>query len=117
MPDIEQKKHVIRERARALIITFLLKKIPGQIIVELIWFVGLQINQEPSENGVSGVYSLQIITMVQDISYDKHYRFRLVFCVKFYEDRNIINNMEEQKVSGIFLGPTASFQGSYKKFP
>ena len=45
VPYIERKSCVIKESARVLIIAFLFKKILGRIIIELIWFVGLWLNQ------------------------------------------------------------------------
>ena len=45
--DIERNNRVIKECTRAIIITFPFNKIPGRIIIELIWFVGIWINQEP----------------------------------------------------------------------
>ena len=51
VPDIKHKNRIIKERARALISTFPFKNIPGRIIIELIRFVGIWINQEPSEMG------------------------------------------------------------------
>ena len=52
--------------------------------------------------------------MVQDLAYEKHYKFRFGSCVESHEDRNTTNGMEEQTVSVIWLGPTENFQGSYK---
>ena len=49
---IELKKCLTKELARALIISFSFKKIPVQIIIELIRFVGYCIKQEPLENWV-----------------------------------------------------------------
>ena len=78
--------------------------------------MGLCPNQEPSENGVSGVYYLQNIILGQDLAYDKHCKFRFGAYVESHEDHHITNNMEEQTVSGICLGPNANFQGRYKIF-
>ena len=72
VPDIERKKPLIKECARALISTFTFKNIPFQIIIELIRSVVLWINQEPSDNGLSDMYSPRNITMGQYIAYDKH---------------------------------------------
>ena len=55
VPEIERKNRVIKGRARLLIRNFPLKKIPGRIIIELVRFVGICLNQEPSENGVLDV--------------------------------------------------------------
>ena len=116
MPDIEHKKRVIKDRARALIIISPFKNIPGRTIIELIRFVGIWLNQELYENGVSDVYSPQNIFMVQDLAFEKHCKFRLRYYVYDHDYHNITNNTEEQKVSGICLGPTAKFQGSCKIF-
>ena len=99
-----------------MISTFPFKKIPGRIIIEIICFLGLWLNQEPLENGVSGVYSPKNIIMGQDLDYDKHCKIIFGFYVEAHEDRNIPNDMEEQTVSGICLVPTAKFQGSYQIF-
>ena len=47
--------------------------------------------------------------MYQDLAYDKHCKFIIGSYVKYREDFKIINNVEEQTVSGICLGPTANF--------
>ena len=75
MPDIERKNCAIKERAISLISTFLFKKIPGWIIIELIPFVGLWRNQETPDNGVSDVYYPQNMIMVQALSYYKQFKF------------------------------------------
>ena len=52
--------------------------------------------------------------MVQDLAYENHCKFRFGSCVESHEDRNITNDMEEQTVSVICLGPTENFQGGHK---
>ena len=56
------------------------------------------------------------IFMFQDLAYDKHCKFIFGSYVESHEYCKIINNMEELTVSGICLGITAKFQGSYKIF-
>ena len=72
MKDIEQNSHAIKERAREMIRTFPFKKITGRIIIELIQFVGIWINQDPSDNRVLDVYSPQNIITGQELDYEKH---------------------------------------------
>ena len=115
VPYIEHKNRVNKEFARALIRTFKFKKVPGRYIIELVWLVGLWLNQEPSENGVSDVYSLQNIIMIQDLDYDNHCKFISRSYVESHEYYKINNDMEERIVGGIFMVPTANFQGRYKK--
>ena len=75
--------------------TFPLNNIPGQIIIELIQFVGLWFNQNPPENWVLDMYSPQNIIMVQDLAYDKHWNFRFGSYVEAEKDRKITNGLEE----------------------
>ena len=116
-PDIEFKNRVIKERARSPIISFPFKKIPGQIIIEMFRFLGIWINQAPSYNGVSDVYSPQNIIMGQDLAYDKHCKFRFGSYVEAHEDRKIANETEERTVSCIYPGPLQNFRGAITYFP
>ena len=94
MADIEYNNRVIKERARALISNFPFMNIPGQIIITVIRFVGLWLNQEPSDNGVSAVNSTQNIIIGQDIAYDKNCKLIFGYYVGSHEYRTIPNNME-----------------------
>ena len=73
--DIEYKNCVIKEIARELIIKFPFKKVPVRIIIGLIRFVGIFLNQESLHNGASDVYYPRNIIMSQYIVYDKHFKF------------------------------------------
>ena len=112
--EIEHRNCVIKERAISLISTLMFKNTPGRIIIELIWFVGIWINQEPSENGVLDVYYPRNKIMVQDLAYGNECKFRFWYYVEASENHKITNDMEEQTVSGIRLGTNENFQGSYK---
>ena len=91
--EIELKIRIIKEFARAMIRTFPFNKIPGQIIIKLIRFVGVYLDQEPSENGVSNVYYPPNIIMGQDLAYENHCKFRFRSYVESHEDCNITNVM------------------------
>ena len=54
--------------------------------------------------------------MVQDIAYDKHYKFRFGSYTEDQEYHKITNDMEELTVNGICLGPPPKFWGIYKIF-
>ena len=62
------------------------------------------------------MYSPKNIIMDQDLAYEKHCKFIFGSYVEDNEYCKITNNMKEQIVSGICLGPTANFQGRYKIF-
>ena len=91
---IERKNHVIKERKISPIRTFPFKNIPGQIIIEIIRFVGICINQGPSYNGVSDFYSPHNIIMVKNIAYENHCKFIYGSYVEDHEYHNIDNYME-----------------------
>ena len=95
-----------------MITTFSFKNIPGQIIIELVRFLGIWINQYPSENEVSGVYSPRNIIMVQYLSYDKHCKLIFSSCVESHEDTNITNNMEENNSAVFAWAPLQTFRGA-----
>ena len=94
VPDIERNNRIIKKRARLPISTFPFKNIPVWMIVELLWFVGIWLNQEPSDNGVLDLYFPLNIIMGQDIDYDKHCKFRFSSYVEAHEDRKISKDME-----------------------
>ena len=75
VPQIKHKNCVIKDHARALISTFPFKKISGRITIELIRFLGIWLNQKPSENGVPDVNSPQNVIMGQYLTYEKHCKF------------------------------------------
>ena len=81
------------ERARSLISTFLFKNIPGLIIIEPIRLVRIWTNQEPLDNGVSGVYYSRNIIMGKDLSYNKHYNFIFGSYVEAHDYCKINNYM------------------------
>ena len=116
MTEIKCKNRVIKKRAQALLSSFLFKNISGRIIIELIRFVGIWFNQDPSYNGVSYVYYPQNIIMGQYLAYDKHCKFRFGSYVETNDGYEINDNTEKRTVSGICLGTTRNFQGSYKIF-
>ena len=93
VPEIEHKNCIIKERKRALIINVLFKKTLGRIIIDLIRFVWICINQKPSNNGVPDVYYPYNIIMVQDIAYEKHCKLRFGSFVESHGDFKITNNM------------------------
>ena len=117
VPEIKSKSHIIKEYAQALISNFLFKKILSQIIIELIWFVGVWLGQKPSDNGVLYFYSPHNIIMGQDISYEKHYKFRFGYYVEAHEYFKIPTTWRSEQ-SVVFSQRTLqTFRGDIKYFP
>ena len=55
--DIERKIRVIKERARGIICTLPYKKLPQSMLVQLLHFVVMWLNNFPVANGISSTYS------------------------------------------------------------
>jgi hypothetical protein len=54
--DIERQIRVIKERSRAIRSTLLFKRLPARIIIELVNFVTLWMNDFPPSSGVSNTF-------------------------------------------------------------
>jgi hypothetical protein len=111
VPEIERQIRVVKERARAI---WSINKIPNRIIVELITFVVLWLNDFPSSSGVSQTYSPRTIMTGTMLDYSKHCKLPFGAYVETHEENNSTNKMKERTRAAICLGPTTNFQGSYK---
>jgi hypothetical protein len=113
VPEIERQIRVIKERARAIRSTLPFKKMPNRMIVELINFVVLWLNDFPPSSGVSKIYSPRTIMTGTTLDYNKHCKLSFGAYVEMHE-MNTPTNTEKKGRVRQYLGPTANFQGSYK---
>jgi hypothetical protein len=84
------------------------------MIVELVKFVVLWLNDFPPSSGVSKTYSPRTIMTGTTLDYSKHCKLPFGAYEETHEENNPTNNMKERIRAAIWLGPTANFQGSYK---
>jgi hypothetical protein len=86
------------------------------MIIELIHFVVLWLNDFPPSSGVSNTYSPRNIMTGTTLDYNKHCRLPFGAYVETHEDNDTTNTMVERTRGAKCLGPTANFQGSYNFF-
>jgi hypothetical protein len=114
VPEIERQIRVIKERAREIRSTLPFKRMPNRMIVELIKFVVLWLNDFPPSSGISKTYSPRTIRTGTTLDYNKHCKLLFGAYVETHEMNTPTNTMKEITRAAICLGPTANFQGSYK---
>jgi hypothetical protein len=67
--DIEQRIRVVKECARGLVCTLPYPSLPQQMLIDLIHFVTMWLNNFPTINGISPDYSLHEIILPHHLLY------------------------------------------------
>ncbi|KAL7462980.1 hypothetical protein ACHAXS_003351 [Conticribra weissflogii] len=112
--EVERQIRTIKERARGITCTMPYQKMPGRMIVDLIYFCTMWLNATPNKNGVSEDYSPRELVVRQRLDYKRHCRVPFGAYCEVFEDRERTNTMASRTRSAISLGPTGNMQGSYK---
>jgi hypothetical protein len=114
VPEIERQIRVIKERARAIRSTLPFRKMPNRMIVELINFVVLWLNDFSPSSGIYKTYIPRTIMTGTTLDCNKHCKLPFGAYVETHGMNAPTNTMKERRRAAIWLGPTAIFQGSYK---
>jgi hypothetical protein len=112
--EIERQIRAIKERSRAIRSTLPFKRLPVRIIIELMNFVTLWLNDFPPSSGVSDTFSPRTIMTGITLDFAKHYKVPFGAYVETHEENKPTNTMVERTRRAICLGPSSNFQGSYK---
>ncbi|KAL7463813.1 hypothetical protein ACHAXS_004166 [Conticribra weissflogii] len=86
--DIEQQIQTIKEQCQGITNTLLFKKMPAQMMVELIYFCTMWLNALPNKNGVSAEYSPREIVVRQAVNYKKHCQVPFGVYCEVFEDQD-----------------------------
>jgi hypothetical protein len=70
--EIERRIRIIKERSRAITCTLPYKALPNQILIRLLHFVVMWINNMPSATGISTQYSLRELILHTRLKYKQH---------------------------------------------
>ena len=111
--EIERKIRVIKERTRGLTSTLPYPRLPKQMLIHLLHFVTMWLNNFPTINGLSPDYSPREIILRNRLSYKRHCRAPFGAYCETHEDNTPTNSMHSRSLPAICLGPTGNFQGSY----
>ena len=83
------------------------------MLIHLIHFVTMWLNNFPTINGISPDYSSREIILCHRLSYKRHCRAPFGAYCETHEDNLPTNSMHSRALPTICLGPTGNFQGSY----
>ena len=70
--EIERNIWVIKERARKIICTLPYKRLPSIMLIHLMHFVVMWLNNSPVSNGISSTYSTHKIVLRHRLDYNHH---------------------------------------------
>ena len=84
------------------------------MLIYLLHFITMWLNNFPIINGVSAEYSPREIILHHRLSYKYHYRAPFGAYYETHEDKEPTNSMRSQSLPTICLGPTGNFKGSYQ---
>ena len=83
------------------------------MLIHLIHFVTMWLNNFPTINGILPDYSPREIILRHRLSYKQHCRAPFGAYCEMHEDNKPTNSMHSRALPTICLGRTGNFQGSY----
>mmetsp|Transcript_57655 Transcript_57655/g.172014 ORF Transcript_57655/g.172014 Transcript_57655/m.172014 type:complete len:380 (-) Transcript_57655:644-1783(-) len=114
VPEIERMIRVIKEHAGSIRSKLPYKRLPNQVIIEILKFVLLWLNALPPKKGVSSTYIPRTIMTGLLLDWQKHSKEEFGEYCEVHEDHTRTNSVDNDCTrNSICLGTTANFQGSY----
>ena len=104
--EIERAIRLIKERCRGIVCTLPYLVYPKQVLVHLVYFCIMWINNFPAEKGISEKYSPREIVTKRVLDFEKHCRGMFGEYVEAHADPDMTNNMQSRTYPAIYLGPT-----------
>jgi hypothetical protein len=111
--EVERRIWVIKERARGIVCTLLYPCLPQQMLIHLLHFVTMWLNNFPTSNGILADFSPRKIILCHHLSYKRHCQAPFGAYCKTHENNASTNSKCSRALPAICLGPTGNFQGSY----
>jgi hypothetical protein len=88
VPEVERHIRTIKERARCVYNSLPFKKIPGRMLVELIYFSVFWLNSFPAQDGISDTLSPRAIVVGSQVDFVKHCKLEFGAYVQAHEDHD-----------------------------
>ena len=114
--EIERGIRTIKGRCRGVIATLKYAVLPRQVVIHLIYFVVMWLNNTPNKLGISEKWSPRKIMTKTRLTWDTHCKADFGCAVEARGDYNTTNNQVERTFTGVYLGPTGNRQGTVKVF-
>ena len=111
--EIERRIRVIKERARGIICTLPYPRLPQIMVIHLLHFIVMWLNNFPVSNSVSARFSPRELILRHKLDAKNHCRAPFGAYCETHEENTPTNSMESRGTPAICLGPTGNIQGSY----
>jgi hypothetical protein len=111
VPEIEQYNRTIKDQVRSAFNMLPFKKMPTQMLIELVKAMVFWLNAFPTNDGVSDTISPRTIMTGKRLNYSKHCQLGFGTYVQTHEEHD--NSMQSRTISAIALQPTGNSQGGY----
>jgi Reverse transcriptase (RNA-dependent DNA polymerase) len=111
VPEIERYNRTIKDRVRSAYNMLPFKKMPTQMLVELVKAMVFWLNAFPANDGVSDTISPRTIMTGKRLNYTKHCQLGFGTYVQTHEEHD--NGMGSRTTGAIALRPTGNSQGGY----
>jgi hypothetical protein len=109
--DIERFIRTIKERTRCVYNTLPYRKMPLQMVAEMVYASVFWLNCFPSANGVSASISPRTLVTGQTVDYSKHCKVEFGSYVQTHKQHD--NSMAPRTTGAVALRPTGNAQGGY----
>ena len=115
--EIERAICTMKERSRAVVSYQPYAVLPKPIVIHLVYFSVLWLNNKPNKLGISQVHSPREIITRRKLDWEKHCQAGFGDFVQASYDRDVKNGVSDMRTyNGIYLGPTGNHQGNVKVF-
>ena len=112
--EIERRIRVIKERSRGIINTLPYLHFPQIMMINLLHFIVMWLNNFPSNTGISSRWSPREIVLRHRLDYKHHCRAPFgAYCEVHEDHEKERNSMKTRGLPSICLGPTGNKQGTY----
>jgi hypothetical protein len=116
--QIKRKIRVMKECSWEIISNLPYKELPQQMVIHLLHFFVIWLNNYPITNSISKTWSLSEIILHHCLNYTHHCRAPFRTYCKRHENKTLTNDMTTCGTLAltICLGPKSNFQGMYNCF-
>ena len=111
--DIERRIRVIKERSRGIICTLPYTPFPQIMLVHLLHYAVMWLNNFPVKTGVSDRYSPCEIILCHKLNFKNHCRAPFGSYCEVHEKNSPTISTKSHGLPAICLGPTGNIQGTY----
>jgi hypothetical protein len=101
------------ERAHGILCTLPYKNLPPLMLIQLLHFVVMWLNNFPLATGISTQFSPRDLIIRHCLDYKKHCKAPFGAYCKVHKENDPTNSMLTPGTPSICLGPTDNLQGSY----